>query len=585
MTKYITTPVLGIGAMAIKTAADFEQGLSNVKAVTGATAEQMEQYKQLALEMGKQTSFSALEATKGIEELAKAGLTTQQILNGGLKGALDLAVAGELQLGEAAEIASTALNAFNRDNLTMIQAADILAGAANASATSVQELKFGLAQVSAVASGLGINFKDVNTTLAVFASNGLKGSDAGTSLKTMLSRLQPDTKEATELMKKYGLMTANGVNAFIDANGQFKSMSEIAEILHKRLGHLTDAQRQFVLMQIFGSDAVRGATILTQKGAAGFKEMTEAMEKTTAAQVAAERLKNVKGQLTLLKSNLETTGISIGETFLPHINKLVVFLGKITDKFNNLSKPQKDLIVNFLIFAAILGPVVFIIGSLTTSIGGLIGSINKFAKAVKTVGLLSAIATPGVIVIGVILAIATAAFLIIKYWQPIKSFFVNLWNGIKEGALAIWEVIVGAFKGYVNIWISLINFVIEKINSINVTAPDWIPGIGGKTFGFNIPLIPKLAAGTNYWSGGLVQVSERGGEIIDLPKGSRVYPHDESVRLARKQGQAEGGINITIPKLADTLIIREEADITKIAKAFATEIKKSNINIAMGGVT
>ncbi|MGQ7101892.1 phage tail tape measure protein [Escherichia sp. SP-MK] len=131
-----------------------------------------------------------MEAGQGIEELIKAGVSLTDIINGGLEGALNLATAGELELGDAAEIASTALNAFKDDNLSVAQAADLLAGAANASATSVGEMKFGLSMVSAVAAGVGLSFKDTTTALALFAQNGLKGSDAGTSLKTQTSFLQ-----------------------------------------------------------------------------------------------------------------------------------------------------------------------------------------------------------------------------------------------------------------------------------------------------------------------------------------------------------------------------------------------------------
>ena len=174
----------------VSKAAEFEQKMSNIKAVTGESSETMKKFNDAAIKAGAETAYSASEAADAIGELSKAGVSTKDILNGGLTGALNLATAGELDLKSAAEIASTALNAFKNDNLTVVDAANQLAGAANASATDVGELKFGLSMVSAVASGVGLSFNDTTDALAVFAQNGLKGSDAGTSLKTMLQNLQ-----------------------------------------------------------------------------------------------------------------------------------------------------------------------------------------------------------------------------------------------------------------------------------------------------------------------------------------------------------------------------------------------------------
>jgi TP901 family phage tail tape measure protein len=169
---------VGVGA-AVKTAADFEQAMANVKAVSGASASEMDQLSQAARDFAETSQYNAVQIAGGMEELIKAGLTTSQVIGGGLKGALDLAAAGGISLKDAAEIASTALNAFKKDSLSVSDAANLLAGAANASATDVGELKYGLSMVSAVASGMGATFKDTATTLALFAQNGLKGSDAG----------------------------------------------------------------------------------------------------------------------------------------------------------------------------------------------------------------------------------------------------------------------------------------------------------------------------------------------------------------------------------------------------------------------
>ncbi|MFZ7945658.1 phage tail tape measure protein [Neobacillus sp. 19] len=329
--------VAGVGA-AVKTAADFEQKMADVKAVSGATSSEMSQLTELAKEMGRQTAFSASEAAGGIEELIKAGLDIETIINGGLEGALNLAIAGSLNLGEAAEIASTALNSFKADALSVSDAANILAGAANASATDVREMKFGLSMVSAVASGVGLTFKDTATALATFAQNGLKGSDAGTSLKTMLLNLSPSTKAASEQMAELGLLTEKGTSLFYDANGSIKSMSEIAELLKTKLAKLSDEQRQMALKTMFGTDAIRAANILYKEGAKGIDEMWSAMSKVKAVDVARVKMETLKGAFIQFQSTLESVGIGIGEEFLPALTDITKFATGLIRQFGEVDK-------------------------------------------------------------------------------------------------------------------------------------------------------------------------------------------------------------------------------------------------------
>jgi TP901 family phage tail tape measure protein len=327
--------VIGVGA-AVTQAANFEQKMADVKSVSGATADEMSKLGDLAKEMGMKTAFSATEAAGGIEELIKAGLTVEQVINGGLESSLNLAVAGNLQLAEAAEIASTALNAFKDDGMDSATAANILAGAANASATNVSEMRYGLQMVSAVASGVGMSFQDTATALATFAQNGLKGSDAGTSLKTMLSNLQPITDKQIGLFKELGLMTENGANAFYTQEGRIKSLAEIAEILRTSMGHMTDQQRILAMETIFGSDAIRASNILYKEGAQGINEMWTAMSKVTAADVAAVKIDTLKGAFNEFTSSLESVGISIGEEFLEPLTDLTRFVTELVRKFGEV---------------------------------------------------------------------------------------------------------------------------------------------------------------------------------------------------------------------------------------------------------
>ncbi len=304
-------------------AADFEQELSNIKAVSGATADEMSQLSALAIKAGVDTKYSASEAAQGIEELIKAGVSTTDILNGGLTGALSLASAGELDLADAAEIASTALNAFKNDHLSVAKAADVLSGAANASATSVSELKFSLSAVSSVASSVGLSFEDTATALAVFAQNGLKGQDAGTSLKMMLMNLQPQTDKQRKLFNELNLVTKNGNSVFFDAKGHLKSLADISGILQISMGKLTDAQRLQTMQTIFGTDAIRASNILFKEGAQGVTEMKDAMSNVTAEEVAAEKMNNLRGSIEQLKGSVETVSITLGNKAIPAVRATV----------------------------------------------------------------------------------------------------------------------------------------------------------------------------------------------------------------------------------------------------------------------
>lgn len=364
-----------------KKAADFEQQLSSVKSLL--STDEFTKFggalEKLAIDMGEKTKYSAMESAQGIEELIKAGVGVTDIVNGGLEGALTLAVAGNLDLAKASEITSTALNAFSADNLTVSKAADILAGGANASATSVEELQYGLSQVSAVASGVGLSFKDTSTALAVFANNGLKGSDAGTSLKTMLMNLIPQTDKEASMFADLGLMTEKGTSAFFDAEGQMKSLSQISGMLQSSLSDMTSEQRLSTLEMLFGSDAVRAANILYKEGSKGFNDMQEAMSKVTVADVAATKMDNLKGRIEELSGSVETLGISMGQHLLPIVDKAVLLTQKLVDKFNGLSPAMQENIVHAMVWFTTIAGIGVVIGTFFIWLGMLIQSFGAMA--------------------------------------------------------------------------------------------------------------------------------------------------------------------------------------------------------------
>lgn len=337
MGKQLFDTFVDITKQGIQTAAAFEQQMSKVYALSNLSGDARKKLEDLAMQMGKDTQFSALEAAQAIEELIKAGVSLENIMGGGLAGSLSLAAAGSISVAESAEVASTVLNAFRRDNLSVAKAADILAGAANASATDISEMRFGLQMVSAVASGAGMTFKDTATALATFAQNGLKGSDAGTSLKTMLNTLQPTTKKAKEMFQDFGLQVGDASTNVFYHKGQLRSLSDISGELQKKFSKLTDQQRQLAFRTLFGSDAQRAATILYKEGAKGVESMAKAMGEFTAADVAAEKMNNFNGAADMLSSTLETLQIEIFKPLMPTLSRITLFINDlVTRGFNFL---------------------------------------------------------------------------------------------------------------------------------------------------------------------------------------------------------------------------------------------------------
>ncbi|MEK4167329.1 phage tail tape measure protein [Anoxybacillus sp. FSL W8-0104] len=471
-----TLAIGGALGIATKKSMDFEAQLSSIKSVSGATGQQMEQLKNLAIEMGAKTKYSGLEAAQGIEELIKAGVSLEDIMKGGLEGALSLATAGELDLAEAAEIASTALNAFKADSLSVSDAANLLAGGANASATSVKELKYGLSQVSAVAAGLGLSFKDTTTALALFANNGLKGSDAGTSLKTMLSNLIPKSDAAAGMMKELGIITKDGANSFFDANGNIKSMADIAGILQNALKGLNAEQRQNALYTMFGSDAIRAANILYKEGADGIKKMYSEMSKVTAAQVAEEKMNNLKGRIEELKGAFETAQITIGNALTPAIDALVKALQGLVDWFNNLSPATQQFVaIGTAVVAALMGivatfgVVLAVIGSAVTGFGALVSVFPGILTGLAAIRTAFAVMT-GPIGLAVA-ALVAAGVAIYQNWDTIKAKAIEIWGSIREWFNSTLDGIKQFFE---TTWIQIGEFVISTWESIKqVTTTVW----------------------------------------------------------------------------------------------------------------
>ena len=297
----------GIGLAAVKTSTDFNAAMSGVAAVAGASASELESLRDAALKAGADTVFSASEAATAQAELVKAGVSVSDTLGGALTGSLSLAAAGQLELADAATISAQAMNIFGLGGSEVGRIADVLAAGANKSAADVGQLGDALRQGGLVAKQTGLSMEETVGVLSLFADNALIGSDAGTSLKTMLQRLVPQSDEAAEAMKAMGLQ-------FFDAQGAFVGIDEVAAQLQTSLAGLSDEQRQNALTTLFGSDAVRGASILMEGGKAAVDEYTAAVNDMGAAQrMAAAQTDNLKGDIEAFSGAVETSLINLGD--------------------------------------------------------------------------------------------------------------------------------------------------------------------------------------------------------------------------------------------------------------------------------
>lgn len=330
--KQASTTVLAVGGaaaaalgMAAKSTLDFDKRMSAVKATGGEAQRSFDALRQAAIDAGGATKFSAEEAAQGMEALLKAGVSVNDVLGGGLTGALDLAAAGELDLATAAETAASAMTQFKLSGEEVPRVADALAAGAGKAQGDVSDLAQALGQSGLVASQFGLSLEETVGGLSAFASAGLMGSDAGTSMKTMLLALAKPSKEAATLMEELG------INAY-DAQGQFIGLEGLAGQLQGSLSGLTEEQRQSALATIFGTDAIRSASVLYEQGADGIAKWTGAVsEAGYAAEVAAIMQDNLAGDLEKLGGAVDTLMIKLGEGQNAPLRELAQGITSIVD--------------------------------------------------------------------------------------------------------------------------------------------------------------------------------------------------------------------------------------------------------------
>lgn len=371
--------VAAFGVAAVKMAADFDQQMSTVQANTGATSAQMDQLRAAAIEAGASTVYSASDSADAINDLGKAGMSVTDILTGGLSGALNLAASDGMAVGDAAEYMANALSMFHLKGSQASQAADTLAAGAGKAVGNVSDFGEALNNCGAQANSFGMNIQETTGVLALFAQNGTIGAEAGTQLNSMLMKLAAPSAEAANTMKELG------ISAY-DAQGHFVGMANFAGQLQKAEKNLTDEQRNQANATIFGSYAIKAANYLYEAGESGVNKWTKAVsESGYAAEQAAAKNNNLKGDLENLSGSMESLMISVGEGAQGPLRKMVQGLDTLVDAFAGLPSGAQQTIVAMASLAGVFGAVHKAAGNLNGSTSTMANNIGLAIDPIQRV--------------------------------------------------------------------------------------------------------------------------------------------------------------------------------------------------------
>lgn len=414
----VTTPILGAGAAALKVGMDFEEGMSKVQAISGATGDDLIRLKNQAKDLGATTRFSATEAASGMEFLAMAGFNSNQIL-GAMPGLLDLAASSNMDLGRAADITSNIISGFNMEALESTRVADVLAKGASTANTNVEQLGGAAKYAAPIFNTLKLEIEGLVASVGFMSDAGIQGEQAGRQLRQGLLRLANPTGEASKLIKKLG------INVF-DAYGNMKEMHEVVAELEKGFKGMTPQARASALAIIFGAESTAGWSTLLDRGSKELKNYTKELQNSegAAAEMAEVMQDNAKGAIVEFKSALEGAGIAASEHIIPAVTDITKKATELIRKFGELDEEQQKQILKWLALTAAVGPTAIVLGHTTTALGGIFragGNVAKMlgrARGAGLIGRLSLLSGPSGVAI---LAAGALAFLGKKAYDSYKD--------------------------------------------------------------------------------------------------------------------------------------------------------------------
>ena len=437
----VTTVIGGVGVAAVKTAADFDSAMSQVAAVSGATGKDFDALRSKAREMGSKTKFSATEAAEAMNYMAMAGWKTEDML-GGIEGVMNLAAASGEDLATTSDIVTDALTAFGLSAKDSGHFADILAAASSNANTNVSMMGETFKYCAPIAGALGFSAEDTAEAIGLMANAGIKSSQAGTALRTIMNNLAGDVKISGKAIGDVTIATTN-------ADGSMRDLSDILADCRSAFGNLTESEKAQAAESLVGKNAMSGFLALMNAGEGDIEKLSSAIDNCdgSAEKMAMTMQDNLAGQLTILKSQLQELAISFGDILMPAIRSIVSKLQGFVDKLNGMDEGTKRTVVTIALLVASIGPLLIIIGTTISKIGVAMQGFVKLANGVsklkvaiqggtgvlgKLGAALGGVSAPVLAVVAVI-AVLVAAF--VHLWRTNEGFrdaIIGTWNRIKD---------------------------------------------------------------------------------------------------------------------------------------------------------
>ena len=459
----VTGVVTGLGTAAVKTAADFDSAMSRVAAVSGATGSDFDSLRDKAREMGAKTKFSATEAADAMNYMAMAGWKTEDMLSG-IEGIMYLAAASGEDLATTSDIVTDALTAFGLTAEDSGHFADVLAAASSNANTNVSMMGETFKYCAPVAGALGFSVEDTAEAIGLMGNAGIKASQAGTSMRSIMTNLTGDVKLSGAAIGDVTIATTN-------ADGSMRSLSAILADCRVAFGGMTEAEKANNAETLVGKNAMSGFLALMNAAPEDIAKVSGAVNncKDAAKNMADTMQDNLEGQLTILKSQLQELAISFGDLLMPAVRSIVSGLQGMVDVLNAMPDGVKQVIMIIALLAAVLGPVLIIIGKVISAVGTIMTIVPKLAGVINTVktafGALNAVmlANPIAIVIAAIAALVAAFVYLWNTNEEFRQFWISLWESVKETAIQCWQAI-SAFLSQA--WEAIQNTAVSVWNGI-----------------------------------------------------------------------------------------------------------------------
>ena len=457
----VTGVVTGLGTAAVKTAADFDSAMSKVAAVSGATGSDFDNLRDKAREMGAKTKFSATEAADAMNYMAMAGWKTEDMLSG-IEGVMYLAAASGEDLALTSDIVTDSLTAFGLSAEDSGHFADVLAAASSNANTNVSMMGETFKYCAPVAGALGFSVEDTAEAIGLMGNAGIKASQAGTSMRSIMTNLTGDVKLSGAAIGDVTIATTN-------ADGSMRSLSAILSDCRVAFGGMTEAEKANNAEALVGKNAMSGFLALMNAAPEDIAKVSGAVNncKDAAKNMADTMQDNLEGQLTILKSQLQELAISFGDLLMPAVRSIVSGLQGMVNVLNAMPDGVKRVIMIIALLVAALGPVLIVIGKTISAFGTIMTLVPKLAGAISTVkGAFAALsatmmANPIAIVIAAIAALVAAFIYLWNTNEEFRQFWIRLWNEIKEVAVQVWTAIsqflVSAWNGIRNTAVAVWN--------------------------------------------------------------------------------------------------------------------------------